>query len=104
MIAATTYDISLIFGLATRIFNKVTIVSLLQPPPETVANFDELVLVSEGKIMYAGPLEEVVEYFNGFGYEIPERMDVADWLQVRFLSSRCDPLLFDRCKYCRPVW
>lgn len=89
MIAATTYDISLIFGLATRIFNKITIISLLQPPPETVANFDELVLVSEGRIMYAGPLEEVIAYFTDLGYEIPERMDVADWLQVRVWSSHC---------------
>ena len=74
----------MLFGLATRILNKVTIISLLQPPPETVANFDELVLVSEGKIMYAGPLDDVVEYFNELGYEVPVRMDVADWLQVRF--------------------
>ena len=80
--AATTYDITRLFGLSTRIFNRVTIVSLLQPPPETVANFDELVLVSEGKVMYAGPLKEVIEYFNALGYEIPVRMDVADWLQV----------------------
>jgi len=92
--AATTYDITLLFGLATRIFNRVTIVSLLQPPPETVANFDELVLLGDGKVMYAGPIEEVVEYFNGLGYEIPARMDVADWLQalpaqegLRFLKS-----------------
>jgi len=59
----------------------VTIVSLLQPPPETVANFDELVLIGDGKVIYAGVLEEVIGYFNGLGYEIPERMDVADWLQ-----------------------
>jgi ABC-type multidrug transport system ATPase subunit len=80
--AATTYDITLLFGLSTRAFNKVTIVSLLQPPPETVANFDDLVLVSEGRVIYAGPLDGVMDYFNGLGYEIPVRMDVADWLQA----------------------
>jgi ABC-type multidrug transport system ATPase subunit len=58
------------------------IVSLLQPPPETVANFDELILLGEGKIIYSGPVAEVIDYFNSLGYEIPERMDVADWLQV----------------------
>lgn len=68
--AATTYDITRLFGLSTRLFNRVTIISLLQPPPETVANFDELILVSEGRIIYAGPLEEVIEYFNALGYEV----------------------------------
>jgi ABC-type multidrug transport system ATPase subunit len=58
------------------------IISLLQPPPETVANFDELILLGEGKIIYSGPINEVIDYFNSLGYEIPERMDVADWLQV----------------------
>ena len=69
-------------GAVTRIMNSIKIVSLLQPPPETVANFDEVIVVSEGRIIYAGPLEDVIEYFNELGYEIPERMDVADWLQV----------------------
>jgi hypothetical protein len=58
------------------------IISLLQPPPETVANFDELILLGEGKIIYSGPVNEVIDYFDSLGYEIPERMDVADWLQV----------------------
>jgi ABC-type multidrug transport system ATPase subunit len=61
---------------STKIF------SLLQPPPETVANFDELILLGEGKIIYSGPVNEVIDYFDYLGYEIPERMDVADWLQV----------------------
>lgn len=52
------------------------------PQPETVANFDELVVLSEGKVIYSGPLDDVVQYFNSLGYEIPERMDVADWLQT----------------------
>ena len=59
-----------------------------------MALFDELILLSEGKIIYNGPVEEVVEYFNALGYEIPERMDVADWLQAlptkdgaQFMSS-----------------
>ena len=58
----------------------------MQPPPETVANFDELIVLSEGKIIYCGPVDEVIDHFNSLGYEIPERMDVADWLQVRTRS------------------
>lgn len=80
--AATTFDITRTLSLVTQLTQTIRIVSLLQPPPETVANFDDLVLVHEGKIIYMGPVEEVVEYFNSLGYAIPDRMDVADWLQA----------------------
>jgi ABC-type multidrug transport system ATPase subunit len=80
--AATTFDITRLLGDATRVLRLTKIVSLLQPPPETVANFDELILLGEGKIIYSGPVNEVIDHFDSLGYEIPERMDVADWLQV----------------------
>lgn len=69
-------------GYITRLFKRIVITSLLQPPPETVANFDELILVDRGMILYSGPVDEVVDYFNSLGYDIPQRMDVADWLQA----------------------
>jgi ABC-type multidrug transport system ATPase subunit len=80
--AATTFDITRTLSLVTQLTQTIRIVSLLQPPPETVANFDDLILVHEGKIIYMGPVEEVVEHFNSLGYAIPDRMDVADWLQA----------------------
>jgi hypothetical protein len=69
-------------SLGSRLTETIKIISLLQPPPETVANFDELILLAEGKIIYNGPVESVVEYFESLGYSIPDRMDVADWLQA----------------------
>jgi ABC-type multidrug transport system ATPase subunit len=81
-LAATTFEIVQLMGAISRIMNDVRIVSLLQPPPETVALFDELVLLSEGKVIYSGPVDEVIRHFNSLGYELPTRMDVADWLQV----------------------
>lgn len=80
--AATTFDITRTLSLVTQLTETIKIVSLLQPPPETVANFDDLILVHEGKVIYMGPVDEVVEYFNSLGYMIPDRMDVADWLQA----------------------
>jgi len=80
--AATTYDIVRLLGVESRLSETIKIVSLLQPPPETVALFDELIVLSEGKIIYSGPVDEVIDHFNSLGYEIPERMDVADWLQA----------------------
>mmetsp|Transcript_5811 Transcript_5811/g.16301 ORF Transcript_5811/g.16301 Transcript_5811/m.16301 type:complete len:1475 (+) Transcript_5811:148-4572(+) len=80
--AATTYDITKLMGQVARVKNVTPIVSLLQPPPETVANFDELILLSEGKIIYCGPVDSVLSHFESLGYLLPDRMDVADWLQA----------------------
>mmetsp|Transcript_5321 Transcript_5321/g.13445 ORF Transcript_5321/g.13445 Transcript_5321/m.13445 type:complete len:1489 (+) Transcript_5321:283-4749(+) len=80
--AATTYDITKLMGQVARVKNVTPIVSLLQPPPETVANFDELILLSEGKIIYCGPVDSVLSHFESLGYILPDRMDVADWLQT----------------------
>jgi hypothetical protein len=70
--AATTYDITRLLGAATRLTKTIKIVSLLQPSPETVGNFDEVIVFSEGKIIYSGPIDDVIVYFNELGYEIPE--------------------------------
>lgn len=69
-------------GGITRLTDSIKIVSLLQPPPETFALFDGLVLLADGRVIYSGPVDNVVPYFETLGYVIPDRMDVADWLQV----------------------
>uniref|UniRef100_A0A7S3PDN2 ABC transporter domain-containing protein n=1 Tax=Amphora coffeiformis TaxID=265554 RepID=A0A7S3PDN2_9STRA len=80
--AATTFDITKLSRAVCRIKNSAMLISLLQPPPETVANFDEMIIISEGRVIYAGPVDEVIDHFSSLGYKIPERMDVADWLQA----------------------
>ena len=80
--AATTYDVIKVLGEATRIRHTIRIISLLQPPPETVALFDEVILLGEGCVLYAGPVGEVTAHFKSLGYVQPDRMDPADWLQV----------------------
>ena len=70
-------------GEVNALTKYIKIVTLLQPPPETFALFDDLILLSEGQVIYSGPVEEVVPYFESLGYRLPDRMDAADWLQVR---------------------
>jgi len=80
--AASTYemvDLATFYGRtqeATRIF------ALLQPSPETVSLFDEVIVLAEGKILYAGPIDSVEQYFQDLGYAPPPECDVADFLQV----------------------
>lgn len=79
--AITTFDICKLLGSVTRMRSTVTLVSLLQPPPETVALFDEIIFIDDGRILFAGPVDEVIDHFKKLGYEQPERMDPIDWLQ-----------------------
>lgn len=38
--------------------------------------------MSDGFVIYSGPMEQVIPHFTSLGYELPDRMDVADWLQA----------------------
>jgi ABC-type multidrug transport system ATPase subunit len=66
--AATTYDICKLIGETSGLTKRVRIISLLQPPPETFALFDELILLSEGQVIYSGPVQKVVPHFESLGY------------------------------------
>ena len=55
--------------------------SLLQPAPKTFDLFDDVILLSEGKILYQGPKEHALEFFGGCGFRCPERKAIADFLQ-----------------------
>lgn len=79
--AATTYDIIKLLSSVGKANGTIRLVSLLQPPPETVALFDELILVDSGRVIYSGQLDQVVPHFESLGYFLPDSMDVADWLQ-----------------------
>ncbi|KAF9591169.1 hypothetical protein IFM89_002124 [Coptis chinensis] len=57
------------------------LVSLLQPAPETIDLFDDIILMAEGKIIYHGPCSDVLELFEGCGFKCPERKGIADFLQ-----------------------
>ena len=80
--AASTYDICATILHFTKLQRTTRVISLLQPSPETVSLFDEVILLAEGRILFAGPISKVEEYFGHLGYRAPDQMDVADFLQV----------------------
>lgn len=43
--------------------------------------FEDLILLSEGQIIYQGPTGSVLEYFESLGYVCPSTVDLADFLQ-----------------------
>ena len=73
----------------TRILTRICVVSLLQPSPEAVSLFDEVILLSEGgNIIFTGPTEEACNYFRNLGYVQPDSMDNADYLLAVASSDR----------------
>ncbi|CAN0260174.1 unnamed protein product [Hapterophycus canaliculatus] len=70
--SSTTFDIMNTLKSAARSFGTTVVVALLQPPPETYELFDDIVLLSEGKVIFHGPREDVVPYFNSLGW-VPGR-------------------------------
>lgn len=79
--SSTTYQIINSIKQSVHIMNKTAVISLLQPPPETFELFDDIILISEGQIVYQGPRVYVLDFFESFGFRCPQRKAVADYLQ-----------------------
>ena len=54
---------------------------LYMPPTPLSSLFDKVILLAKGCIIYAGPVDEVVDYFDALGYRQMNTIDVADFLQ-----------------------
>ncbi|KAM0902740.1 hypothetical protein ACQ4PT_019042 [Festuca glaucescens] len=86
--SSTTYQIVNSLRQSVHILGGTALIALLQPAPETYELFDDIVLLTEGKIVYQGPRENVLEFFEAMGFRCPERKGVADFLQE--VTSRKD--------------
>ncbi|KAK9946082.1 hypothetical protein M0R45_011563 [Rubus argutus] len=79
--SSTTFQIVNSLRQSIHILNGTALISLLQPAPETYDLFDDIILLSDGQIVYQGPRENVLEFFEYMGFKCPERKGVADFLQ-----------------------
>ncbi|KAG1346221.1 ABC transporter G family member 37 [Cocos nucifera] len=86
--SSTTFQIVNSLRHSVHALSATAIISLLQPAPETYELFDDIILLSEGQIVYQGPREHVLEFFESMGFKCPERKGVADFLQE--VTSRKD--------------
>ncbi|XP_044483311.1 pleiotropic drug resistance protein 3-like isoform X2 [Mangifera indica] len=79
--SSTTYQIVACLQQMVHIIDATALISLLQPAPETFELFDDIILMAEGKIVYQGPRNQIVKFFEDCGFRCPERKGVADFLQ-----------------------
>ncbi|KAF2320741.1 hypothetical protein GH714_030450 [Hevea brasiliensis] len=93
--SSTTFQIVNSLRQSIHILNETAVISLLQPAPETYELFDDIILLSEGQIVYEGPRENVLGFFEHMGFKCPERKGVADFLQE--VTSRKDQEQYWAC-------
>uniref|UniRef100_M1DL27 ABC transporter family, pleiotropic drug resistance protein n=1 Tax=Solanum tuberosum TaxID=4113 RepID=M1DL27_SOLTU len=86
--SSTTFQIVKCLQQMVHLTDATILMSLLQPAPETFDLFDNIILLSEGEIVYQCPREHVLEFFESCGFKCPERKGVADFLQE--VTSRKD--------------
>ncbi|OWZ22999.1 ABC transporter [Phytophthora megakarya] len=78
--SAATFDIITTQRSLAKKFRKTVVISLLQPSPEVFALFDDVMILNAGHLMYHGPCEEALGYFESIGFKCSPSRDVADFL------------------------
>lgn len=86
--SSTTFNIVKSLRRFTHELSATVLISLLQPAPETFNLFDDVLLLSEGQVVYHGPIQHVAEFFEQCGFKSPDRKGIADFLQE--VTSRKD--------------
>lgn len=80
--SATAYAVVKTFRDVAHGLERTFVISLLQPAPEVVALFDDLLLLTDGVVIYHGPVECALPYFQEqLGFACPVRKDHASFLQ-----------------------
>lgn len=79
--SSITYQIVKCLQQIVHLEEATILMSLLQPAPETFNLFDDVILLSEGQIVYHGPRENILDFFESCGFCCPERKSITNFLQ-----------------------
>lgn len=101
--SSTTFQVVKCLRQFVHVMEGTILMSLLQPPPETFELFDDILLLAEGQIVYLGPREHVLEFFETCGFRCPERKGAADFLQEVISRKDQEQYWFDKRKPYRYV-
>ncbi|KAL6569225.1 transcription factor [Orobanche hederae] len=81
--SSTTFQIIKALQHSVHILQGTALISLLQPAPETFELFDDIIILSDGHIVYQGSREHMLSFFESMGFKCPQRKGVADFLQEK---------------------
>ncbi|CAD7702122.1 unnamed protein product [Ostreobium quekettii] len=79
--SATLFSVIKWLRQATHSLRLTTIITLLQPPPETFMQFDDILMLAEGHSVFHGPVSQAVPFFTSLGFQCPVRKDSGSFLQ-----------------------
>ena len=77
--AATAADIMRFVAEWAHVTGGTVVAALQAPTPETLACFDEVVLLSDGRELFHGPVGAMPGYLAARGFHCPSYVDVADF-------------------------
>lgn len=80
-------------SLAQR--GRTVIYTIHQPTAECIACFDDLMLMAKGRIIYHGPMEESVPYFQDIGYPCPDTHTPTDYFMTLMQDEDIADLLIE---------
>jgi ATP-binding cassette subfamily G (WHITE) protein 1 len=61
---------------------RTVVATIHQPSSDIFGLFDDLLLLSEGKVVYYGTAKDSIEYFGKLGYKCPQYMNPSDYIFV----------------------
>ena len=78
--SSASYEIISYLRSVGRRYNLLVVGSIHQPSTSTFKLFDKLLLPSQGKTCYYGPLSDVTSYFESAGFPVPPQTNPAEHL------------------------
>ncbi|KAK9836042.1 hypothetical protein WJX81_008449 [Elliptochloris bilobata] len=79
--SATAHQVVSVLRDLAHLESATVLAALQQPAPETFALFDDVMLISEGLVLFHGPRADALPFFERLGFACPPRKDPAGFLQ-----------------------
>ncbi|KAF9594335.1 hypothetical protein IFM89_030464 [Coptis chinensis] len=106
----STYDLVDTIRTISRIQQSSAIMSLAQLSQEAFDLFDRIIILSDGRILFQGPRQDVIPYFNTLGYSKPSHAECGEFLEdiaagdgAQYLTSAASQLSLDELVECYRV-
>lgn len=79
--SATTFSVVQSLRNTCHALERTVVISLLQPAPEVMELFDDMLLLTDGKVIFHGPIQDALPFFASLGFDCPARKDPGSFLQ-----------------------